>query len=347
MREPFIAPKKMNQAIHGQIRHTLLELGDATKVEISQQTEISFPTISKAIEQMEQSGEVILTGIDQSSGGRRPARYALHKDFRLGLALYLENEESVYSVINYVGETIERFKQPSVLEEGPEALTLQLQAVMASKPGIHAVAIGVPGSVRNGSIFFIPSYDKFAQLDLKSLYEKRFSIVLEAENDMNAAVLGYHSRSGRALNETLAYVYLGKNGPGAGIFLNGDILRGSTFFSGEVSFVPQYDQYNFFEAVQRSRHAAKFEAADVDNGQPPAIIDAMSRLVAAFVSIINPHAVIFCSGDVEPDELLLIKQCCASYVPEAHIPQLVISDFELDYLHGLQQLALHQLMNPQ
>ncbi|WP_141503009.1 ROK family protein [Paenibacillus luteus] len=340
MREAFITPKRMNQAIHEQIRYTLLKYGDATKAEISLKTDISFPTVSKAIEQMELSGEVLLTGIDDSSGGRRPARYALNAGHQLGLAVYLERDETVYSIINYVGEAIERFKKPTVLKEGPEALTSQLQTVIDRNPSIRSIAIGVPGSVRDGKIFFIPLYDKFAQLDLKSFYEERFSIPVQLENDMNAAVLGYHGRSGRADHETLAYVYLGKNGPGAGIFLNGDIIRGSTFFSGEVSFIPQYDRYNFFEAVSHS--AVEKTDKAVEHG--PDMIDAMSRMVATFVAIINPHAIIFCSGDIQSSDAQQIKANSANYVPEVHIPELIISDWEQDYVYGLQRLALNRMM---
>lgn len=332
----------MNQAIHSQIRLTLLELNHATKAEICKRTDISFPTVSKALEQMEQNGEAIIVGIDESSGGRRPVRYALNAEHRLGLGLYLEKEETVYSVINYVGEVIESIQLPSVLQEGPEALTLQLQMVINRYPGIQSAAVGVPGSVKDGKIFFIPEYEKFSQFDLKAFYEDRFSLQLVVENDMNAAVLGYHALSGRADDQTLAYLYLGQNGPGAGILINGDVIRGSTSFSGEVSFVPQYDRSNFLEAIRNSRNGHQKDGLLDELGA--LAIDAMSRLVAAFVSIINPHAVIFCKEDISEADADKIAINCAKYVPDSHIPELVISDWKQDYLHGLQRLALYRMM---
>lgn len=342
IKKPFITPKRMNQAIHSQIRLTLLELSHATKAEISQRTDISFPTISKALEQMEQSGEAVMAGIDDSSGGRRPVRYALNAEHRYGLGVYLEKEETVYSVINYRGEAVETLYLPSVLEDGPEAFTAQLQTVVSRYPSIQSAAIGVPGSVKDGTIFFIPAYDKFSQFDPKACCEERFNLQVVVENDMNAAVLGYHDLSGRADDQTLAYLYLGKNGPGAGILINGDVIRGSTFFSGEVSFVPQYDRYNFLEAVRKSRQAQQELGISDELGDD--MIDAMSRLVAALVSIINPHAVIFCKEDISCADADKIAVQCAKYVPDTHIPELVISDWKEDYLHGLQRLALHRMM---
>lgn len=46
---------------------------------------------------------------------------------------------------------------------------------------------------------------------------------------MNAAVLGYHNNRGIKDKQSLIYLYSGQNGPGAGIMINGDVVRGSTF----------------------------------------------------------------------------------------------------------------------
>ena len=80
--------------------------------------------------------------------------------------------------------------------------------------------------------------------------ENRFSIPVVIENDMNAAVLGYHDSKGNKKDKSLVYLYSGQNGPGAGIMINGDVVRGNTNFSGEVSFVPQYDDQNFGQALK-------------------------------------------------------------------------------------------------
>lgn len=75
------------------------------------------------------------------------------------------------------------------------------------------------------------------------------------------------------------YLYLGKNGPGAGIAINGEIVRGKTFFSGEVQFVPQYDNRNFIEALSSGNGASTIQ---IDHR-----VDAISRLVATITSILK------------------------------------------------------------
>lgn len=100
------------------------------------------------------------------------------------------------------------------------------------------MAIGVPGAVKHGKIFLIPGYAKYQNLDLKSYIEDQLSIPTIVENDMNAAVIGYMAQRNLKENISLMYLYLGKNGPGAGIAVNGEIVRGKTFFQGKFNICP-------------------------------------------------------------------------------------------------------------
>lgn len=92
MNDLLINAKDMKKVILQSIRTLLIELGSSTKVELSQKLGISFPTISKFLSQMEDDGEVILAGMDDSNGGRRAKRYRYNPEFMLGLAIFLEKK---------------------------------------------------------------------------------------------------------------------------------------------------------------------------------------------------------------------------------------------------------------
>ncbi|GGH16097.1 ROK family transcriptional regulator [Paenibacillus segetis] len=320
-------PKDMKKMIFQNVRSALLELGDATKVELSQKLGISFPTISKFLSQMEREGEITLSGIDDSSGGRRAKRYRYNPEFMLGLAIFLERNETNYTVFNCLGELVEQGKTPSVLMEDVQSVTKHIEEIVEKHPKIRSIAIGVPGSVKNGQIIYIPCYKPFDQFDLKGHFEDHFSIPVVVENDMNAAVLGYHNSNKSKDNSSLIYLYLGQNGPGAGIIVNGNLVRGSTFFSGEVSFVPQYDDRNFSEALQSQK------------------VDAISRLVATFSAVINPHTIIFNHEEIDDSAIKQIAGKSGLYIPGEHLPELVISDWQQDYLSGLQSLGLDLMIS--
>ncbi|MEH7096934.1 ROK family transcriptional regulator [Neobacillus vireti] len=325
----------MKKKILQGIRTALIERKSATKVELSDQLGISFPTISKFIAQMEKDGEINSAGLDDSSGGRRAKRYTYNPEYMLGLAIFLEGTGTHYTVFNCLGEVKEEGEAPSVLKEVDlTALTMCIETLLIKYPKISSISIGVPGSVASGRIFYIPGYEQFQNFDLKGYYEDHFSIPVVVENDMNAAVLGYSKNKAMKEKESLVYLYTGQNGPGAGIMINGDVVRGSTFFSGEVQFVPQYDHRNFGQALVNGSGHFK---ADYE-------IDAISRLVASFAAIINPHTFIFSNEDVEHEIVNKITKVSAKYIPPEHLPELTVSDWKQDYLLGLKSLGLDLLM---
>ncbi|SFM50649.1 Sugar kinase of the NBD/HSP70 family, may contain an N-terminal HTH domain [Psychrobacillus psychrodurans] len=333
-------PKSMKKEILSHIRTYLLESDSATKVELSERLEISFPTISKFIAQMEMNGEIISVGLDESSGGRRAKRYKYNPEYMLGLAIYLEKAETNYVIFNCLGEIKERGDVSSVLEENDlHLLTMCIERVVSDYPKINSIAIGVPGSVDNGRIFYIPGYEQFQNLDVKGFYEEHFSIPVVVENDMNAAVLGYQQNRGVKDNQSLVYLYSGQNGPGAGLLINGNVVRGNTFFAGEVSFVPQNNNQNFRQALE---NGPKYDdiAFSMDYQ-----IEPISSLVASLTAIINPHTIIFCNDEVDEEIIEIIAIASSKYIPPEHLPNLTISDWRQDYLYGLQSLGINLLIN--
>lgn len=330
----------LKQVILSGIRRTLIKMGTATKVELSKKLDISFPTISKFLAQMEQEGEIVLVGLDDSSGGRRAKRYSYNTEYMLGLAIYLEKDGTYYTLYNCKGEVHKEEKWESVLkEDGISLLTNLISSLLNDNSRIKSISIGVPGSVDHGRIFFIPGYEAFKNFHLKEYYEKLFSMPVKVENDMNAAVLGYYYRNGIKKNQSLVYMYSGQNGPGAGFMINGDVVRGSSFFAGEISFIPISDTENFGQALLNQRDRDLRTSANEGR-----TIDTMSRLIASFVAIINPHTIIFCSDEVNETLLLKIKNNSSKYIPSEHLPNLLISDWKRDYLYGLQSLGIELLM---
>ncbi|MBV7509360.1 ROK family protein [Bacillus sp. sid0103] len=325
----------MRKVILRGIRKSLLELGSATKVDLSDKLGISFPTISKFLAQMEKDGELISVGLDDSSGGRRAKRYTYNPEYMLGLAIFLERTETNYIVFNCLGEVKDVGKTSSALiDDDLKLLTECIEEIKEKYPKISSVSIGVPGSVDNGRIIYIPGYEYLQNFDLKGYLENRFSIPVVIENDMNAAVLGYHDSKGNRKNNSLIYLYSGQNGPGAGIMVNGVVVRGSTNFSGEVSFVPQYDDRNFGQALENGNRSKKAMICEEYE------IDAISRLVASFVATINPYTIIFCDDELNQFIIDQIVKRSSMYIPVEHLPELIMSDWKQDYLFGLQSLGL-------
>lgn len=330
-------PKEAKERLVYRIRAGLIMMGSATKAELSQRLGISFPTISKFIAQMEHDGEIRYTGDDDSSGGRRARRYSYDPEYMLGLAIFVEKDETKYSIFNCIGDIIEQGTNPSVLRQDAGQLADMIENLIEKYPRLRSIAIGVPGAVDNGKIIYIPPYKQFQDYDLKEEFEARFQIPVVVENDMNASVLGYASNF-ELENESLVYLYFGQYGPGSGIMINGDVVRGSTFFSGEISLVPQYDNHNFLQALRGDEPRKRIVLAG-DNQ-----IDAVARLIGTLGAILNPRAVIFNDDEVDEEILARIRERSAAYIPEKHLPTLIMSNWHDDYLSGLQHLALNAMI---
>lgn len=337
MSEKISTTKEMKNIILRGIRVTLLESGSATKVELSEKLGISFPTISKFISQMEKSGELKSLGLDESSGGRRAWRYAYNPDYQLGVTMFLEKAETQYTIFNVLGQVKESGTSSGFLHDGIDTLTKEVESLMARHPSIRSLSFGVPGAVKDGRIIYIPGYEKYQNFDLKRYFEGRFGLPVVVENDMNAAVLGYCDKMNTPESHSLIYLYFGQNGPGAGILVNGSVVRGGTSFSGEVSFAPLYDRRNFHQAISDAEGTVQVMN---DAGG----VDAVSRLIATFTAILNPNGVIFCRDEVNEELLEAIASRSADYIPKEHLPTLTASDWRDDYLNGLRALGLNLMI---
>ncbi|WP_396128134.1 ROK family protein [Exiguobacterium mexicanum] len=192
-------------------------------------------------------------------------------------------------------------------------------------PDVSAISIGVAAAVADGTVIFAPDYPTFAHLDLKRWVESRTDRPAVIENDMNAAVYGYGHTHELADDQSIVYIYLGKNGPGAGILINGRLIRGKTGFSGEISFLPLYDDATFHDRMESERLAPLSDLA----------FDALGRLVATFTATLNPNAIIFSDVDLIDVELEGIRNACQRHIAVAHIPDLLIGTWEEDYFAGL------------
>lgn len=333
-------PKAVRRTILRNLRSALLELGSATKAELSDRLGVSFPTVSKFLGQMEKAGELLPVQLDDSSGGRRANRYSYNPEVMLGLALFLERTETSYIVFNCAGEVKDQGHAASVLTADITDFDALIAALVNKHPQISAVSVGVPAAVNNGRLIYIPEYEQFHDLDLKAHCEQRFQLPTVIENDMNAAVYGYymarHQRS--KLQPSLVYLYFGQNGPGSGIMLDGNIMRGSSFFSGEVSFVPLYDQYNFGEAMRASHPHPRSPDGDLS-------VDAVARLIAVFAAVLNPHGVILSRHEANEGLLAQLEAASQAYIPREHLPAFILGDWEQDYLYGLQGLSLDLMLS--
>ncbi|WP_024653222.1 ROK family protein [Borrelia persica] len=102
---------------------------------------------------------------------------------------------------------------------------------------VKGVAICVPGFVDpKGIVIRVNAIKGFVNYPLKEKLENLTGVNVEIENDANCVALAEKFRGNAIHSNDFIALTLG-TGIGAGIFLNGQLVRGYSFMSGEIGFM--------------------------------------------------------------------------------------------------------------
>lgn len=172
-----------------------------SKQEIAGKTGLSFPTVSKLVEELVEKGVVHAQGAaEKSLGGRRAEWYRLNPDFAHVLTFFVQDRTLFWASCDVAGKVLasgrrecdsgtegkmeynggtetekKRLGVDSVecgLLEGMKTL---LRDCTASDLQIRAVEIGIPGSVRDGRVCYIDGYDELKGVHLEQMLQDMWS----------------------------------------------------------------------------------------------------------------------------------------------------------------------------
>ena len=151
-----ITVRDMNQEI---VRSCMKGLGPVSKSSLARKTGLSFPTVSKTVDLLCESGEVEVAGTEGSSGGRCAALYRLNPMYALYLLLAVENDSVHWKLKDLEGNSLTSGSTEgdgevlAVLEKKVESI----RQLYPSMKGIVIGAAGMPaGGNRSSGVFFQP-----------------------------------------------------------------------------------------------------------------------------------------------------------------------------------------------
>lgn len=104
---------------------------------------------------------------------------------------------------------------------------------------LRLAVVGVPGvpDAATGAVKMAPNIAMLDEIDFSGELSKALGFDVVIENDVNLAVMGEHWGGVAQHVDDLAYVALG-TGIGAGIILNGELVRGKHGGAGELGYLP-------------------------------------------------------------------------------------------------------------
>ncbi|AIQ42786.1 ROK family protein [Paenibacillus sp. FSL R7-0312] len=322
--------KKINVEL---VKNILRTSGTGTKASIAGQTRLSVATCGTILNELVQTGEILELGWEESSGGRPARKYQFNANYSLMICMIVRSEGGIqsisYALANLNGEILEQTDK--VHEQiTVDTLTDWLDQIIEVHPNVQAVGIGIPGVVQQDRIGIcdVPALaDQPLGILLKERYEEVEIII---ENDMNLTVYGLYQRLFPDEERHFAVLTFPKNHfPGAGFMVNGRLLNGNSFFSGEVSYLPY--------GIPREQQLQLLQKG----GDPGKL--AIHALVS-IISIINPAAIVVTGDNISPEMLEDLRSGCREIIPTEHMPELIIqNDTRREYMAGLITTTMESL----
>jgi len=328
-----IRVKKINQEL---IKEALKTMKCGTKSMIASATGLSVATCGNILNEFLETGEVIKTELDESSGGRPARRYEYNANYSYIACLFASSEGGVHKltfvVANLIGSKIDEGCR-EVNAADAEAIHDLVDELIAQYSEIRALGIGIPGFVHQG-IINVCDIAELLQVPLEAQLKEKYDIEVTIDNDMNLTAYGFsknfYTNGHQQEDQSLVVITFPKNNfPGAGVMIGGYIHRGATQFAGEVSFLPY--------GISREEQIRRLH-------QPDTFVPLASQTVASMIAIINPQIIALTGDLIQVEHIAGIYEHCLQIIPKEHMPEIIVLEQSIEmYLNGLIAVTLESL----
>ena len=298
-----------------------------TRQALAEKNGLSFPTVSKLVEELVQRKILISMGIDsESRGGRKASLYKMDADYAHVLVMYLQGNKIYVQHCDALGAEIPGSEAMYTRTKDLFPLAFLEQSILEElekDDKIRVVMLGVPGSVKDGRIYCMDGQEGLEGQDLETILSLQTDIPVCVRNNMSILAEGMAKQT----SEVKAYLHLADTGPGVGVVVNGMALQGFSGFQGEVGFMPLYGEQNLQEIA-----LGGFQ--DVKPGQY------LGKLIACICTMLNPEEIVCYIEKDWPEIKEQTLYYCRRYLPEYALPKLIFDrDYRKDYIEGLRTVG--------
>lgn len=225
------------------IMKIIKEKGPISRIEISEQTNITKSTITRITEELLKDNIIVEQGTAPSARGRRPmlltfnptCYYAIGVQFgRQKVAIALTDlDGNILASRNRLFDFSEKFQTVldfihGSIDEVMDEADIQLERILG-------IGIGLPGPLnesQDGTISPPNFYDQ-QHIPLRDLFEKRHNLPVFLDHSSNVAALSEKWFGKGKGTHHLLYVFV-ESGIGAGLFIGGQLYRG---INGEAGII--------------------------------------------------------------------------------------------------------------
>lgn len=224
-----------------------------SRAEIAKRYHLSKAAVSEIIARLITQGYVSEVGVGHSTkrGGRKPIMLRFNEKAGYVIAVEIKRKHAQVALIDldaniHKKETIEYPRGTDfedVVKKIVPVIHKQLTTKWIAKSKGIGIGIGIPGIIdyENGCVKVSDTLHNWEKVPIRSIFKNEFNLEVVVENDVKTMTLGEGLFGQGKEYNNLVNLWIG-DGIGAGIIINGSLLRGCTASAGEVG----YDELGFF-----------------------------------------------------------------------------------------------------
>ncbi|GIF15816.1 ROK family transcriptional regulator [Actinoplanes teichomyceticus] len=231
----------------------LLDAGPLTRSDLRGLTALSMPTISEVLRRLTGAGLVDVVGYHSGRPGPNAEIYGANPDAAYAAAVSVRDvgtsgTPSVTAALcDLTGAVRARLEsRVDFLATDPAAAVVDVVARLRRRAGtpaerIRHVRLGVPGSYDPATeTIRLVEVPGFARPGLVPQIAGRLGTPVGVDNDVNLAAVAERNRGAGRDAENFALLWIGQDGLGLAIDINGALLRGNRGGAGEIGYMPLY-----------------------------------------------------------------------------------------------------------
>jgi glucokinase-like ROK family protein len=189
---------------------------------------------------------LVVSGVDDSTGGRKPKLYQINKKFGYVIGLDIGGENIRVIITDILGNIISSLRDKINSEKSKEEIISKILSMMdsliikskISKEKILGIGMSISGIINteSGYIIFCPNIEGFKDFHVKKIIEEKTKVQVFIDDSVRCMAIA-EKRYGIAKSyNNFIFVSLGK-GIGIGVYIDGKIYRGSMGLAGELGHI--------------------------------------------------------------------------------------------------------------
>lgn len=250
MNKNFLLKKNENTK-NAQIKKNIINLfineGNNTITELSNELDLSIPTITKFVNELLEQGLIMEYGKVQTSGGRHPILYGLNPDSLYFVGADMSRHHLNIALMNFKGEIVDyQMGIEFEFENTPESFDLlykhlqnYIDNIKVPKERVFNVNVNISGRVNPESGHSYSSF-YFSEQPVTELLTEKLNLNVGIDNDTRAMALGEYMSGAVQGEKNVIFVNISW-GLGIGIIIDGKPYYGKSGFSGEFGHFPIFD----------------------------------------------------------------------------------------------------------